>query len=545
MAEDLRTPLQKAIDNATNYLNKKHKQLSLPYVGTSDEYPFDRLHKSVIESMWKQDNAHYNLKLNRVNQNYRRTYHGIKTFIKNVTEEVEVMPTMILVDIYIKFFNEGVEKEKSVYDFISDNAQRIEDCFNLATRYYQLKKLRKSEEDVKHTYENIMYQLATKDNEKPLETWEIRREVSLHLSSYPMIWDWDQIYTYFLRNSRHGVVDIDDPEYYLNDGNDNDKYRFNLGAMRNKYVDKSPWKSISKITDKTSAARQSVIKSQQNKDSFNVKAQRKLMKHYVAPRFTFVIDYFFAGRYRYLLAINVNTRKAFYAIPREIYRVGRNWNIVAKRGEWNVSATSAVESMEHLMQNTEVRALIMDNESAFNSDAFRRFLQRNNITFTYVPKYNVGKIIETQTARRSTHTTSLIDRLCRTLRQMNSNLGNRNEINPPMMNYLIDEYNNSVHRTLSKILGRQVTPNDVDGNVQLETELVKRIRLENFRMEGNLFYPVSDKVRVYNDADNMDKVKPKLLPGTWQFIERVNGLYKLKQGNNTIVVPRWYCCNTG
>ena len=126
---------------------------------------------------------------------------------------------------------------------------------------------------------------------------------------------------------------------------------------------------------------------------------------------------------------------------------------------------------------------------------------------------------------------------------MNSNLGNRNEINPPLMNYLIDEYNNSVHRTLTKILGQQVTPNDVDGNVELETELVKRIRLENFRMEGSLFYPIDKTVRVYNDADNMDKVKPKLLPGTWEFVERVNGLYKLKQGKNTIVVPRWMIKN--
>ena len=126
---------------------------------------------------------------------------------------------------------------------------------------------------------------------------------------------------------------------------------------------------------------------------------------------------------------------------------------------------------------------------------------------------------------------------------MNSNLGNHNEINPPLMNYLIDEYNNSVHRTLTKILGQQVTPNDVDGNVELETELVKRIRLENFRMEGSLFYPIDKTVRVYNDADNMDKVKPKLLPGTWNFVERVNGLYKLKQGSNTIVVPRWMIKN--
>ena len=540
MAEELRTPVQRAIDNATNYLNKLHTRLTertlIDYRDFDDQFPH------LLESAWLQDKNHYDYKLQRRNRNGRIVSYSVKSFIRRVSEEVELMPVRILINIYSRFFDEGVEKENAVYDFVNDNAQLIDDCFNLCTTW-RMHYNHRNEETLRHKYEDEMYKLATKDYGRELQQWEIRREVSLHLSKYPMFWTWDRIYTYFLRNNRHGVVDIDDPEYYLNDGNDKDKYRFNLGAMRNKYADASPWKSVAKLTDKTSAARRRIIKSEELKDSFNVKAQRKLMKHYVAPRFTFVIDYFFAGRYRYLLAINVNTRKAFFAIPREIYRIGHNWRIKGNKGEWNVSAPSTVESILHIMENTEVRSLIMDNESAFKSDMFRQFLQRHNIAFTYVPKYNVGGIIETQTTNRSTHTTSLIDRLCRTLRQMNNNLSNRNEINPPLMNYLIDEYNNSVHRTLSKILGRAVSPNDVDGNVEMETELVKRIRLENFRMEGSLLYPIDKTVRVYNDADSMDKIKPKLLPGTWEFVERINGLYKLKQGKNTIVVPRWMIRN--
>ena len=126
---------------------------------------------------------------------------------------------------------------------------------------------------------------------------------------------------------------------------------------------------------------------------------------------------------------------------------------------------------------------------------------------------------------------------------MNHNLGNRNEINPPTMNYLIDEYNNSVHTTLSKILERDVTPNEVDNDVALETELVKRIRVQNFAIENSDEYRVKDTVRVYNDANHMDKVKPKLLPGEWKFVGRENGLYKLRQNNNEIKVPRWMIKN--
>ena len=42
------------------------------------------------------------------------------------------------------------------------------------------------------------------------------------------------------------------------------------------------------------------------------------MTHYVAPRYTLIVDYFHAGKFKYLLAINANTRKAFYTTPKEI-----------------------------------------------------------------------------------------------------------------------------------------------------------------------------------------------------------------------------------
>lgn len=535
MTSDLRTPLQKAIDEATRCIDMTYR-----YADDPSGMIYD--HPNLWEPINRWESFYTVIPPTLRWTDYDGHNKSLKCaeFYEKLLKRVEIMPCRFHAILYQIFHRNGVKGR--VYDFINDNVSRISDC---RERYMRgrMKRQHISDEEINEIIRQQLLAIAGIDRKRALLDWEFRKEVALRLIEYPQLWSWDRMYEFYLRNTRHSVTDLDEADYYLNTEGRGDKYAFNIATMRNKYAQASPWKSITKIGDKTSAARARIIKYQQTKDSFNMKEQRRLMKHYVAPRFTFVIDYFFAGRYRYLLAINVNTRKAFYAIPREIYRVGHNWNIVAKRGEWNVSATSAVESMEHIMNCTEVRALIMDNESAFNSDTFKRFLQRNNITFTYVPKYNVGKIIETQTASRSTHTTSLIDRLCRTLRQMNSNLGNRNEINPPMMNYLIDEYNNSVHRTLTKILGKQVTPNDVDDDVELETELVKRIRLQNFTVDGALGYDVEKEVRVYNDADNMDKVKPKLLPGTWQFVERVNGLYKLKQGDNTIIVPRWMIKN--
>ena len=56
---------------------------------------------------------------------------------------------------------------------------------------------------------------------------------------------------------------------------------------------------------------------------------------------------------------------------------------------------------------------------------------------------------------------------------------------------------------------------------------------------------VSKTVRVYNDIPkrDMEKVKPKLLPGKWKYIGRENGLFKLQQNGTDIMVPRWMIKN--
>ena len=88
---------------------------------------------------------------------------------------------------------------------------------------------------------------------------------------------------------------------------------------------------------------------------------------------------------------------------------------------------------------------------------------------------------ETHEKNRSNHsTTSLVDRLIRTIRLMNYNLGYPNEIPPLVMERLISEYNDSPHGTLSKILQKPTTPNEVDSDVHLETKIVKRLMAENF-----------------------------------------------------------------
>ena len=279
-------------------------------------------------------------------------------------------------------------------------------------------------------------------------------------------------------------------------------------------------------------------------DVFKMKEQRKFMKHFYGPRFSFVIDYMFAGKFAYFLAINMNTRKAFAFPVQKIKETEQFWKVPKNVKE---TAKEAIETMQKFLHATggNIRFLHSDQEQIWKSDEWKKFLQQNNIEHVFYVKNSFKNIIETHDKTRGNHsTTSLVDRLIRTLRLMSYNLTHKSEIDPDLMNYLINEYNNSTHSTLTKYLKRPTCPNDVDNNVMLEQELVKRIAVENMFVSSQPGYQVRKYVRVYNNSHDMDKVKPKLLPGKWEVVGSDNGLLKLKQGKNELKVNRWMVKNT-
>ena len=500
-----------------------------------------------------------------------RDYNGnerslaLKTF-RNKLASVDVMPSEYLINMYRQFnsLNEGKEY---IYEFIEENADKLNECRDLYMKMYAIKK-NIPQEAIEETNKRLIEVIITSSDalgfqefKKEATNRRLERPIVVgklilqRYSDIPQIWTWNEMFNYYKNTKKDadrkkGVTSK--AKYFTDYGEEpdktamNDKYGFKLEDIKGELVDKSPWKSPRKV--KYYADRNELPKEFENlrdisKDSFNWKQQRKVMKHYVAGRYTFQIDHMESGRFKYLLAINVNTRKAFFAIPDEIRRSGYTWEPPRADGEkWQVDRYSVVNELKHIMTQTPINAIAADEESSFTSHVVQKFLRKNNIEFKCVHHYNVEGIIDTNTTSRSTHnTTALVDRLIGTLRQMNYNLGLPSQIVPETMNYLIHEYNNSIHTTLSRILKRKVTPNDVDGDVDLENELVKRIRVMNFFVEESSDYQLKDgaKVRVYNDRDFMDKVKPKLLPGTWEFVERDGGLYKVRQGKNTIKVPRW------
>ena len=194
------------------------------------------------------------------------------------------------------------------------------------------------------------------------------------------------------------------------------------------------------------------------------------------------------------------------------------------------------------MEQTPVKHLIMDNEAAWTSKTFKQTLEKLGITYKFVEKYTVKGLVQTTDQRRLNHSaTSLVDRLIRTIRLMNFHLGNDTEIQPVVMEFLVNEYNSSPHSTLSKILRREVSPNDVHENKSLEDEVVKELYIQNTEIELQKDFKLEPGtyVRVYNEASKFDKVKPKFLSGYWQVVQSNEAMVKLKQNDSEITVNRW------
>jgi hypothetical protein len=98
------------------------------------------------------------------------------------------------------------------------------------------------------------------------------------------------------------------------------------------------------------------------------------------------------------------------------------------------------------------------------------------------------------------------------------------------MKYLIDEYNNSPHSTLSKIIGSPITPNIVNEMPQLEDFIVEQLMKENIKIKLRDDYNIVGKwCRCINESSKFDKIKNKLLPGIWKVVDTEDGLFVCQQ----------------
>lgn len=242
----------------------------------------------------------------------------------------------------------------------------------------------------------------------------------------------------------------------------------------------------------------------ENKKKYHLKVCSKVKNVYIGDIF------FQSNKFNYLLLINVNSRKAYYKPLGKNYKPIENYidvdTGIIKQTFINVDIKKDTETMikafnELFEEGLKINALEFDGEKSIASKQFQEYLHSKNIHF--IPLHP------------GSHTsTSLLDRVCRTIRDIAFNLG-YDIITNEIMNKIITIYNEAPHKTLTKILFNKypnlklkykfgISPNDVENNEKLESAFVEECLKYNALIKSQddyLLYP-GDKVRIYNKNIN-------------------------------------------
>ena len=278
---------------------------------------------------------------------------------------------------------------------------------------------------------------------------------------------------------------------------------------------------------------------------FNVRKQIKQyqFKTYSRVPGGFIGDIFFnKSKFACLLLININTRKAYaYALNNvEVYKVNQdskgsqNEEYTITYSTTNKKTTSNLINVFKQFLNDidhKITSLRFDNESAVKSKQFQTMLRNNGIKF--IP------VVE------GSHTSlSLIDRLCRTIRDISYNMGikilTQNDINK-----ILNVYNNMYHSSLSKILGKKITPNEVNDNPELEQQIINYCI--DYNKQLKVLHPeielqVGQICKVYQPFDKFKKRRRLLKKDYYKIVNKTGNIYTVQntRNNKKIDVPRYF-----
>ena len=301
---------------------------------------------------------------------------------------------------------------------------------------------------------------------------------------------------------------------------------------------------------------------------FNIRKQIKKyqFKTYSRVPGGFIGDIFFnKSKFACLLLININTRKAYaYALNNvEVYKVnpdskgsqikpigGQNdygnqvykVNPDSERGqEYTITYSTTNKKTTNNLINVfkqfindidhKITSLRFDNESAVKSKQFQTMLRNNGIKF-------IGVV-------EGSHTSlSLIDRLCRTIRDISYNMGikilTQNDINK-----VLNVYNNMYHSSLSKMLNKKITPNEVNDNPELEQQIINYCI--DYNKQLKVFHPeielqVGQICKVYQPFDKFKKRRRLLKKDYYKIVNKTGNIYTVQntRNNKKIDVPRYF-----
>ena len=283
---------------------------------------------------------------------------------------------------------------------------------------------------------------------------------------------------------------------------------------------------------------------------------KRYQLHKVSPSGTYIIDLVFTGKLCYLFAINVNTRYLFVELMNEILFTddedtdeSKTLRISKKNTK---TTTSFIRTLQKLIdRGMNVKHLQGDGEKSFGANKSLEFYKSNHITFTSVPrmKLNVSPsfmkpVINDKQWNKSAPMHSslgILDRVVRTIRDMAYNM-KVGIITPGIMKVLVDQYNNAPHKTLSKYLEMDITPQMVQDDPELEDYITRQIHKQNNNImnQPGFKLAIGTPVKIYNERDSMMKRRSIIQPGKYHIVDFHNGMYIVADDkNNTQLIPRY------
>ena len=283
-------------------------------------------------------------------------------------------------------------------------------------------------------------------------------------------------------------------------------------------------------------------------NSFNIKKNKKeySLRTYSNARHSLIGDIFFDSDISYLLLININTRYAY------AYQLGdlkvrnisnqdeyQNTYLIYYLTKGQKTIKSLMKAFKQHLANHKVNFLRFDGEKAINSKEFQNYLQKKHIRYlSTVPK---------------SHTSlALIDRLCRTIRDIAFNLHIEHISHQHIMDLILDYYNNTRHETLTSTLFKAypelkskykngITPAIMDANPELERLFVMECKKYNNYVESKQDYDIKigDKAQIVNENNPFKKNRTILNENTHTVTSRFGNIYELTNNFKKTYKPRF------
>lgn len=256
----------------------------------------------------------------------------------------------------------------------------------------------------------------------------------------------------------------------------------------------------------------------------------------------YIGDIFFnKSKFACLLLVCINTRKAYgYALNDVEIKPLSQTNDYGNREYTIVYSTTNKKTTINLIDafkkflkdiNYKITSLRFDGESAIKSKMFQTLLQNYKIKFIPVIK--------------DSHTSlGLIDRLCRTIRDISYNTRTK-ILNQKDIDKILNIYNNMYHSSLSKMIGKKITPNEVTNDPKLEQQIINYCMDYNNQLE--VLYPeinlsVGQICKIYQPFDKFKKRRRLLKKDYFKIINKTGNIYTVQNMRNAkkIDVPRYF-----